>query len=456
MKPLTITSWIAALVVVLVVVDHFAGRTAVGYVPAGLLVLFVLMELPRAVRSETIAASVLAAIGIGAAVASGDELAPIFLNALRRTESFFLLFAAVAWLRVPAEISPSIRQAQEAAQNQPPGRRFLVLSIATQILGAVLNLAGISLLVGIVREAPTEALRRRFTRALTQGFTSASCWTPFFVAMSVGLSFFPGLRWSDVAPLGITMAIILAVVSWAMDRLLYARDPAETDTRTAEPPRASGFHWRMGVVPVSLFVLVVSAVEEVGWPIPVALAIVAPIYAMVWMGILNSRRAPLTEVTAGLARRVVGGLPGLRGEAMMFLSANLLGVGVAAVLPPEVVVRALDFLVLPPDALIILMLLIILAVAAIGVHPLMPVLIFGQVLPPAVLGISPAVFCAGLVTMWGVGAVVSPFSGTTLFMRRVGNLSAWRVAWLWNGPYGLLTTGILGVLMIVTRHLGLF
>ena len=101
-------------------------------------------------------------------------------------------------------------------------------------------------------------------------------------------------------------------------------------------------------------------------------------------------------------------------------------------------------------------LLIILAMAAIGVHPLMPVLIFGQVLPPTVLGISPAVFCAGLVTMWGVGAVVSPFSGTTLFMRRVGNLSAWRVAWLWNGPYGLLTTGILGVLMIVTRHLGLF
>ncbi len=456
MKPLTITSWIAALVVVLVVVDHFAGRTAVGYVPAGLLVLFVLLELPRAVRSETIAASVLAAIGIVAAVASGDELAPIFLNALRRTESFFLLFASVAWLRVPAEISPSIRQAQEAAQNQPPGRRFLVLSVAAQVLGAVLNLAGISLLVGVIREAPSEALRRRFTRAVTQGFTSASCWTPFFVAMSVGLSIFPGLRWSDVAPLGITMAVILALMSWAMDRLFHARGQEEAGAVAVETSRVSGFHWRMGVVPVTLFVLVVTAVEGLGWPIPVALAIVAPFYAMVWMVILASRRAPVTEVTAGLARRVVGGLPGLRGEALMFLGANLMGAGIAAVLPPEAVAEVLEALAVPQDGLIMLVLLTILAFAALGVHPLVPLLIIGEVVPASSLGISPEVFCAGLVAMWGVGAVISPFSGTTLFMRRVANLSAWRLAWLWNGPYGIATTLVLGGLMIMTRHLGIF
>ena len=457
MKPLTITSWIAALVVVLVVVDHFAGRTAVGYVPAGLLVLYVLLELPRAVRSETIAASVLAAIGIAAAVASGDELAPIFLNALRRTESFFLLFASVAWLRVPAEISPSIRQAQEAAQNQPPGRRFLVLSVAAQVLGAVLNLAGISLLVGVVRDAPSEALRRRFTRALTQGFTSASCWTPFFVAMSVGLSIFPGLKWSDVAPLGITLAVLLAVVSWAMDRLFHAHGQAEAGVDgIVEPPRGSGFHWRMGVVPVTLFILVVSAVEGLGWPIPVALAIVAPIYAMVWMGILTSRRAPLPEVTVGLARRVVGGLPGLRGEAMMFLGANLMGAGIAAVLPPEAVAQVLAVLAIPQDGLILLVLFAILAFAALGVHPLVPLLIIGEVVPASSLGISEGVFCAGLVAMWGVGAVISPFSGTTLFMRRVAKLSAWRLAWLWNGPYGIATTLIIGGVMIMTRHLGIF
>lgn len=455
MKPLSLSSWVAVLVVVLAVVDHFAGKTAVGYVPAGLLVLFVALEIRRAVRAEMIAAALLAVAGVAAAVASGGDLAPTFLTALRRTESFYLLFAAIAWLRVPAEISPSIRQAQEMAQSQPPGRRFLVLSLAAQALGAVLNLAGISLLAGVVRDAPSEELRRRFTRALTQGFTAASCWTPFFVAMSVGLSVFPGLRWSDVAPFGVAAAVILAALSWGMDRLLFHRQ----DTRAAESSGAGGgaaarFHWRMAVVPVSLFAIVVTLVEEWSLPIPVALVLAAPAYAVAWMGTLTFRRAPLPAVAADLARRVIGGLPGLRGEAMMFLGANLFGAGISTILPPATVGRMLDALALSPDILIVLVLVTILALAAIGVHPLVPVLVIGEVIPAATLGIPPAVFCAVLVTMWGVGAVISPFSGTTLFMRRVGGLSAWRVAWLWNGPYGIVTTVVLAALLIVTRHLG--
>jgi hypothetical protein len=453
MTPLSLSSWVAVFVFVLTIADHFLGVVAVGYVPMALLVLFVLLEVRRAPRSEIIAAGALAAGGLAAAWIGGDPGRAV-AAAIHRTQPFFLLFAAIAWLHVPANASPSLREAQELALSQPAGRRFPVLLMAAHALGSVLNLAGISLLAGVLQRATSDSQRRRFTRALTQGFTAASCWTPFFVAMSVGLSVVPGLTWSDVAPFGMAAAMMLAALSWIMDRIFYRRP----ESAAAQPePAATGhrFHWRMAAIPVSLFAAVIGLIEAWAMPIPVALGLVAPVYAAAWMVVLAGGRASAAMVTAGLAHRVVGGLPNLRGEILLFLAANLFGSGIAAALPPDLVGRALEGAMLSPDSLIVLVLATILLLGLAGIHPLVPVVVIGDILPPALLGLPPAVFCSALVTMWGIGAVVSPFSGTTLFMRRTGGLSAWRVAWLWNGPYGVVGTLVLAAAILVTRHLGI-
>lgn len=450
MTPLTLSSWVAVFVFVLTIADHFLGVAAVGYVPMALLVLFVLLEVRRAPMAEIIAACALGAGGLAAAVAGGDPGEAV-VTAIHRTQPFFLLFAAIAWLRVPANVSPSLREAQELALGQPAGRRFPVLLTVAHALGSVLNLAGISLLAGVLQGAATENLRHRFTRALTQGFTAASCWTPFFVAMSVGLSVVPGLAWSDVAPLGFAAALMLTALSWIMDRVFY-RQP---DGAAAQPgPAAPGrrFRWRMAAVPVSLFVIVIGLIEAWAMPIPVALGLVAPAYAAVWTVSLTAGRASPAMAVADLARRVVSGLPGLRGEILLFLAANLFGAGVAAALPAELVGRAIEAAQLSPDSLIVLVLAAILLLSLAGIHPLVPVVVIGEILPPGLLGLPPALFCATLVTMWGLGAVVSPFSGTTLFMRRVGGLSAWRVSWFCNGPYGVAGTALLAVVVLMARH----
>jgi len=453
MIPLPLSAWVALAVFVLTIVDHFLGVAAVGYVPVVLLVLFVLLELRRVRRAELLVAGALAVGGLAAAWGAGDP-GRVVIAAVHRTQPFFLLFAAIAWLHVPADRSASLREAQELALAQPPGRRFPVLLMAAHALGSVLNLAGISLLTGILRDAASDTPRARATRALTQGFTGALCWTPFFVAMTVGLSLVPGLRWSDVAPLGFVAAVTLSALSWTLDRLVHRRPE-----KAAPPPEpgvaARRFHWRMAAVPVSLFGLVIGLVEAWTMPIPVALGLVAPAYAAGWVAAQAAGRLGPAAAAADLGRRVVGGLPNLRGETLLFLGANLFGSGLAAALPPELVGRALAAAMLPPDALIALVFATILLLGLAGIHPLVPVVVFGEILPPALLGLPPAVYCAALITMWGLGAVVSPFSGTTLFMRRAGGLSPWRIAWVWNGPYGVLGTGLLTAAIIVTRHLGI-
>lgn len=453
MTPLTLSSWVALGVFVLTIADHFVGVAAVGYVPVALLVLFVLLEVRRARRAEVAVAAALALGGLAAAWGAGDP-GRVVVAAVHRTQPFFLLFAAIAWLHVPADRSASLRAAQELALAQPPGRRFPVLLMAAHALGSVLNLAGISLLTGVLRNAASDALRARATRALTQGFTGALCWTPFFVAMSVGLSLVPGLRWSDVAPFGLVAAVALMALSWTLDRLFHRRPEKD-----APPPDAGAagrrFHWRMAAAPVSLFALVIALVEAWTMPIPVALGLVAPVYAAGWMAVQAAGRASPAMVAADLARRVVGGLPNLRGETLLFLGANLFGAGLAAALPPELVGRALAAAQLSPDALIGLVFATILLLSLAGIHPLVPVVVFGEILPPALLGLPPAPYCAALIAMWGLGAAVSPFSGTTLFMRRAGGLSAWRIAWVWNGPYGIIGAALLTTAIVVTRRLGI-
>ncbi len=337
--------------------------------------------------------------------------------------------------------------------RQPPGRRYAVLMLVAHILGSVLNLAGISLLSSVIREQPNANLVRRLTRAIAQGFTAASCWTPFFIAMTVVLSVVPGLRWSDLAPIGLAAAAVLVGLGWAMDRLFFWQkgDRAADTGRTAELPP---FDWRVGLIPVTLFAAVIILVEGAQLSIPIALGIIAPVYATVWVVVQSGRSTGLILPVRDLGSRVWGSLPGLRNETFLFLAANLLGTGAAAALPPETTKAAVDALNLSPDASIVLIMGGILVLGAAGLHPLIVFVLVGEVLPPEVLNLPAPILGAALLSMWGIGAVVSPLSGISLYLSRATGVAPWRLAWLWNGPYAVIGTAVAAALIIVTRHLG--
>ena len=89
---------------------------------------------------------------------------------------------------------------------------------------------------------------------------------------------------------------------------------------------------------------------------------------------------------------------------------------------------------------------------AFGLHPVLMVVVIGNVLPPEVLGLSPAALALLLLAMWGNTIVLSPFAATTLFLARVVGVSTWTVAWRWNGIYGFATALLLALLFVAFRH----
>ena len=447
------SSWIYLLVCVLTILDFLFPLPSLGLVAAALVVVFIAREFMAAPPTQRIIGAALTVAGVTAGWFAGDGMG-VLVDGIRRGQVFLVLFAAVAWLQVPVGQSPSLRAAREMVFRQSTNRRYLSLAASVHGLGGVLNLAGVSLLSAIVVRQRDAKTRRHLSRALMQGFTSASCWSPFFVSMTVITSVIPSIRWLDVAAPGITAAVLLLILSWLFDRLISGKVAAGATADPLVVPMAVKVRL-VGIV-VSLISSVVVLVELSGLPIPIVLGLVGPPYALVWSFSLYGRLLPPATVAVAVTRRVMAHFPDLRSEAIVFVTANIFGAGIARAISPDAVSRLLDTISLSTDLKILLLIVCFVVCGAIGMHPVIVVMVVGHVLPPEVLGVPAPVMAFLMLAMWGVSTLMSPFSATTLFVSRIAGESIWSIAWRWNGLYVLAASALMFLLVVAIRHANVY
>jgi hypothetical protein len=448
------SSWIYLLVCVLTILDYLVPLPALGVAAAVLVVVFIAREFMAAPPTQRIIGAGLTVAGVAAGWSDGDAMG-VLVDGIHRGQVFLVLFAAVAWLQVPVGRSPALRAAREMVFRQSANRRYLWLAGAVHGLGGVLNLAGVSLLSAIIVRQRDAATRRQLSRSLMQGFTSASCWSPFFVSMTVIITVMPTVRWLDVAVPGVSAGVLLVALSWLTDRLISGKGVAAAEA--AKPVvMPSAVKVRLVGIVLSLILSVVLLVELSGLPIPIVLGLVGPPYALAWSFSLYGRLLPPATVAAAVTGRVMAHLPDLRSEAIVFVTANIFGAGIARAISPDAVSRLLDAISLSTDFKLFLLTVCFVVCGAIGVHPVVVVMVVGHVLPPEVLGVSIPVMAFLMLAMWGIGTLVSPFSATTLFVSRIVGVSIWSIAWRWNVPYVLAASTLTFLLAVAIRHANVY
>lgn len=417
----------------------------------GLTVAFLVLEFSRAPRLQRNVGMLLFGLGAVAAWIGGD-LSGALIDGLERSQIFLVMFFAVMWLREPAVTSPSLKSLRDAVVVQPAGRRYPILWLSGHFLGSVLNLAALSLLSSMVADQKDARLRKRLSLGLMLGFTTASTWGPFYVSISVVLSAIPGLSWFEIAPLGLGLSAFLLAVGWSYDRIFLREKPSPGSVRAGRPltPKTIG---RAGIVLVQLVFLVMGAHELMGLSIPIALGVIAPPFAIAWAWVQVQDGARWTHGAAPLIRRIFTNLPELRNEAIAFVAASVLGVGVSKVLPPETIGAALAEYGVHPDLVMLSIVFGISLLGMAGLHPVVIAILVGEVLPPDVIGIAPQVLAVALLGVWGTSTMVSPFSATTLFMARVVGLPSHVIAWRWGPPMIALTTCVVAGYVVIIRHL---
>lgn len=455
-----ISSGLLFLVAVLTVAEALTGLDWTAYAAVALLLLFIVLEYRFVPPVQRIVGSALVVIGAATALATDDIMLTLFTG-LHRALPFILLFASVAWLQVPSAQSPSLLAVREVVLVQPPGRRFAWVAGTAHFLGIAFNLAGLSLLTPMVAKGAVPGLQKRLARAMVQGFGAGTCWSPLYVGTALIIASVPGVEWSDVGPTGFVIGMILLLWSWLVDRLILRprnRAPASPDV-AGGPMDTAGNNltlqiWaRLASILISLFGCIIFFVEALGWSIPIALAVTAPLFSVVWVYVI-SRHNDINGPVA-MARKVILGLSGLRGEVILFSGANIVGVSVSAVVP-ELLGKWLVPGMMPPAVSIVAVMAGYAITSFMGLHPVVTVVLVTSILTPEMLGIPPEVLALALMVMWGQGTNASPFSATVLYMARITGVSGLTVAWRWNLPIVLTTTVLLAAIMIGLNAVGYF
>lgn len=437
-----------ASITVLTVIGALFRVPALSTFAATLLAAFVVSEFRRVPRPQQVASAILLILTLGIAIPNG-LLWEAVANGLLRTLPFALIFASVVWLQSAARESPSVQNLREQLAAFGPGHRFAALSGAAHVLGSGFNLAAVALLAPMFeREPAQERTGMRMRSAVLWGFGSATCWSPLYVGTAAILSSVPAVSWFQILPYGVVLGLYFLVAGFAFDRLVLRRSSTDRNSTPQKNTNLARPALRLSLALIILFALVMGLVEHIGLALTVAIALVAPAYSLIWLSLVHRQGNPAR--IGAIVGEVFHGLPRMRSETTLFACANIFGYVLA-----DLAASGASFVPAlpgPETAMVfrvLIVLLIYLGASAVGIHPIVSLVVFTAIADPAAIGLPLPLLVATMMALWGVGTSVSPFSGTTLFMSQLSGISSFRIAWIWDGPFYLLATVGLAVVVSI-------
>lgn len=395
-----------------------APRVCPRALPAALAWAAGLLLLGRLSRMHRLQVMGMAAVGgLGLALAAWRGATPALGQALSANEAILAMLGGVTFLRL-------LSRPGATDEALPVGRAALLRTlIGTHLFGAIINASAV-LIIGD-RLSRGEPLSRLQAIVLSRAFSCASFWSPFFAGMGVALLYAPGARLAEVAALGLPLA--LAALGWSAVEL----------GRLPEAARFSGYPLHLEALTLpGVLALAVLGLHELlpALSIITLVAALCLLFALVVVPLREGRRGP-----ALLARHVTLALPAMATELALFLSAGVLGVGIAAALGAFGL--ELPFTTFGGREAWLLTAAMV-GLAALGLHPVIGITLAAQLLEP--LGPDPLRLALCFVLAWGLGVAVSPFSGLHLMIQGHYGIASHRFV-RWNGRYVLGMLGLVGV-----------
>ena len=383
-------------------------------------------RLPRRARIQV---GLMLGIGLACVAAASVRGVDIrWLDVMGRSLPILTLLAGVAFLRLvyAADVPGG------AGSAAPRGTGAYLRTMAgVHLFGAVINMSALAVFAD--RLARTAPLTRREIVMLGRSYSMVAYYSPFIGGVALALGLVPGVRFPVLVLSGVALACIGFLVVAVLGRL------EEGDGLTG----FQGYPFRLESLwlPFAL----VGSVVAVHWiqpslPVLLVVALLAPLLAMAVLAVRTGATATVRTVT----RFTLTGLPGMSGELTLFLAAGVLGgglTGLVAAYPSLVPAFALT------TATATAALVVIVVLAAIGVHPLVSVTALVAISLPT--SPDPTLLAAVCVTGWGIGSVAGPYSGISLVLAARCGVSSW-VFPRWNALF--CTIMVLAAALVFAGH----
>ncbi len=337
------------------------------------------------------------AIGLGYGMWHGLDR-HYFLKALEANQVVVFMLVAVGFLRLFA-----VDEMRES-EALPMGKRALLRTLfGAHLFGAVLNMSSVVIvgdkLASQAKLVPTQGL------LLLRAFSICALWSPFFAAMGLTLVSAPGAHLTTLVLFGIPASLIaLALSGWQIVRRVDA------DKVYGYPITLQSL-W----MPCLLATIVMFAHHYCPAISVLSLvSLISLLFIFAWMPVKQGRMG-----VRKIRIHIESGIAASRGEVVLFSAAALLASGVAALLASLNIQLAPEHFG-PLQASMTVVVLVALAMT--GMHPVTSVVLAGSVLAPTVS--DPDLLGLTLLMGWSLGITLSPFSGIQLSIQSRYDISA--------------------------------
>ncbi|HEY9058423.1 MAG TPA: hypothetical protein VIN77_14830 [Aurantimonas sp.] len=444
-----------------VLLREWTGSEAASLVGSVGVFTFLVLATPRARPSR----QAFVAVGIGlvaTTILSRPDWREVVARGLEQAAFIAAFFIALASLRNPASTSPAIARCGQYLASQPPGKRYLALTIGGHLFALILNYGAISLLGGLTesiasREANAEIREirnRRMLQAIQRGFVATLAWSPLAFAMAITTSIIPGSSWSGAAGFAILNAILVTFVGWALDSLYKPKLSQPAPRRTGP---IGG--WRDLKPLLALLLLLfggVAALELLtGLRMIAVVMLLVPAIAVAWLFIQARGPEGASRRTLARLRNIaLAEVPSYQFELVLLVMAGFIGTAGSALLEPLLDRQPSGLDAVAGPLILMSLVWIIPLLGQIGMNPILSVSLFAPLLPSAAaMGVSPNAIVVALTAGWALTGASSPFTATTLIVARLGHTSAHRVGLVWNRGFNLAAGLALSLSVLVAATL---
>ena len=368
-------------------------------------------------RQALVLAASLTAAAFGLAAALGDWRA--LWVGLGEATIFAAFFVTLVVLRTTAERRPETARTRRLMALLEPRQRTAATLYGANVLGSVLVVGAHAILAPVHDRNAPERERERVAIIALRGMGLAGFWSPFWVAMAIGLQHLPDVPLWSVMALGLTLAVPALVLGQIMAGALQG------GTRTAlaallpvVPPVATA---AATVVALASFTPL-RPLEALLLGIPVVSAA-----AQLQLG----RRA-LWEVV----RVSYGRTPSVLGEIVIVTCAFVLGRVLVSGLGAVDSSAWLDLATLPVPAIVAAVIAIPPALALIGIHQIVTITVLLVLFTQAPTGVADLVLFESALIAWSISSMVGLSAISTVAAASFFRVRLERVAFGANLVYG--------------------
>ncbi len=364
-------------------------------------------------------------------------------------------------LREGAVTSPAVLDCGSYVTLQPSRRRFLTVFTGSHLFSVLINLGALSLLAPIIQRgvrhgrdpaAPMDEIsrvrERRQLSAALRGFAWFLVWAPTAVTQAVLPTLIPGIDAGRLIFIGLGLAAVMLLVSWAEDSLrwwplrrrLQASGNLPTPVRQAFPQAAFG---RLGAVCALLFGLTLGFSWLAKVSIVSGVMLAAPITLGLWVLAQQSGRR-LSGAGTRLKEIATLALPGAVREAISLACAGFIGTLAAHLVPADQVAAALELGSLPGWLFLLGLSVMVLLGGQVALSPITMAVFLGSLVAElGPLPVDPTLAALAIAAGTAICTTGAPFASGTLMLARASGYSGVTLAWRWNLAYTLTCVAVL-------------